>query len=131
MQDQHFYGIMNIAQSLQGVIDEVERMMPPATKEMKQHFTTSKKNILEKVEIDENVVFVPSEHFKKKCGPLIICLQQGDEMLDVEQFCKGLLLTLCDLCYRQRRDLHVILFAEDTLTISFELNQISLDALMK
>lgn len=131
MQNQHFYGILNIAQSLQGVIEEVERMIPPATKEMKQFFTTSKKKILEKVEIDENVVFVPSEHFKKKCGPLIICLQQGDEMLDVELFCKGLLLTLCDLCHRQRRDLHVVMFAEDTLTVTFELNQISLDSLTK
>jgi hypothetical protein len=130
MHDQHFYEILNIAQTLQEVIEDVERIIPPATKEMKQFYKTSKKKILDKVEIDKNVVFVPTEHFKKKCGPLIVCLQQGDEMIDVEQFCKGLLLTLCDLCYGQRRDLYVVLFAEHTKVLSFELDRISLDSLM-
>lgn len=129
MQDKHFYGILSVAQSLQGILEEVERIIPPATKEMKQFFMPPKKKIMEKVEIEENVVFVPIEHFKKKCGPLIVCLQQGDEMMDVEQFCKGLLLTLCDICYRQRRDLYVIMYAEQIITLSFELDQISLDTL--
>ena len=65
MHDQHFYEILNIAQTLQEVIEDVERIIPPATKEMKQFYKTSKKKILDKVEIDKNVVFVPTEHFKK------------------------------------------------------------------
>lgn len=116
----HFHEILDVAKSLQEVIFELEQTMDELTDEVRQFFAQPKKSILDRVKIEENIVYVPFDCYLKDAAPLVVCVQQGEAMKGVEQFCKGMLMSLFDLCLRQRRDLIIILFAEEMTTLKFK-----------
>lgn len=116
----HFHEILDVAKSLQEVIFEVEQTMDELTDEVCQFFAQPKKSILDCVKVEDNIVYVPFDRYLKDAAPLVVCVQQGEEMKEVEQFCKGMMMSLFDLCLRQRRDLIIILFAEEVTTLKFE-----------
>ena len=124
MENKTFYEMVSVLQSLQEVIEEVEKFIPPIPEDAETFFMAKNKSILDKITISENVIYLSKQQFQKQVGPLIVCLQQGDDMLEVEEFCKGMLLSLFDVCYRQRRDLYIIAFAEELRTIEFPLYEL-------
>ncbi len=122
----HFHEIIDVAKSLQEVIFEVEQTMDELTDEVQQFFAQPKKSILNRVKIEENIIYVPFDRYLKDAAPLVVCVQQGEAMKEVEQFCKGMMMSLFDLCLRQRRDLIIIPFAEEMTTLKFEYGHFSI-----
>ena len=123
----HFHEILSVAQIIQEVIVEVEQSIPPISEEVREFFSKPNKSILDCVRIEDNILHVPFDQLRKENGPLIVCLQQGDDMKEVEQFCKGMILPLLDLCHRQHRDLMILPFAEQASLIQLKCGKITFE----
>ena len=119
-----FHKILQVAIRLNELIEEVElTMLPISENDANQYFKQSRRSITERVTIEDNVYHFPFGERLKEQGPFIVCIQQGSQMEEVSLFCKGMLLPLFDMCYRQKRDLIVLLFSDDVEELRFEYGQ--------
>ena len=108
-----FQEILQVALNLHEMIEEVEQMVVPLDEETKSFFATPRHSISTRVTIEDNIYHYPFGEQIKEQGPLIVCLQQGDTMEAVFNFCKGMMMPLFDVCLRQKRDLYIITFGGD------------------
>lgn len=115
-----FHKILQVAIRLNEVIVEVENTMLPIPKEVRQHFKQPRPSISKRLIIEDNVYHFPFGKCIKEQGPYIVCIQQGNSMEDFSLYCKGMLMPLFDMCYRQKRDLIILLFSEDVEALRFE-----------
>lgn len=118
-----FQEMINVAIGLNEVVKEVESYVPALTDEVKDYFKKPNISIVNRIKVENNLYYYPFGENVKHQGPLIICLQQGETMEEFSVFCKGLMLPLFDMCYREKRDLIVIPFAESNHDISFVFGQ--------
>lgn len=123
-ENETFHKILQVAIRLNELIEEVElTMLPISENDANQYFKQSRRSITERVTIEDNVYHFPFGERLKEQGPFIVCIQQGSQMEEVSLFCKGMLLPLFDMCYRQQRDLIVLLFSDDVEELRFEYGQ--------
>ena len=124
-ENEAFHGILQVAIRLNEVIAEVESAMPSIPEE---YFKQPRRSISERLTIEDNVYHFPFGECIKEQGPYILCLQQGNRMEDVSLYCKGMLMPLFDMCYRQKRDFIILLFSEDVEELRFEYGQSPIQA---
>ena len=115
-----FHEILQVAINLNEVIAEVERTIPSITEEITNYFKQPRRSISKCLKIEDNVYHYPFGECIKEQGPFIVCLQQGNRMEGVSLFCKGMIMPLFEMCYRQKRDLIIIPFSEDVEELRFE-----------
>ncbi|KOY80865.1 hypothetical protein I6G82_05035 [Lysinibacillus macroides] len=56
----------------------------------------------------DNVLYVPFQHTKKECGPMIICLEQTAGMAAYSELCKSMILPLFMHAHQEGRDLYIV-----------------------
>ncbi len=119
-ENETFHEILKVAIRLNQVIAEVEHTMLPVTEEVSPYFKQPRPSITKRLVIEDNVYHFPFGERIKEQGPYIVCIQQGNSMEDVSLYCKGMLMPLFDMCYRQKRDLIILFFSEDVEELRFE-----------
>lgn len=118
-----FHEILQIAIGLNETIAELERTMPAISEDVTHYFKQPRRSISMCLKIEDNVYHYPFGERIKEQGPFIVCMQQGDRMEDVSLFCKGLVMPLFDMCYRQKRDLIILPFSNDVEELRFEFGE--------
>ena len=118
-ENEAFHNILQVALGLNEVIAEVERTMPAISEEVIHYFKQPRSSISMCLKIEDNVYHYPFGECIKWQVPFIVCWQQGNRMESVSLFCKGMIMPLFDMCYRQKRDLIIIPFSEDAEELHF------------
>ena len=127
-ENEAFHDIPRVAMSLNEIIEEVERTMPSIPEEVTGYFKQPRRSISMCLKIEDNVYHYPFGKCIKEQGPLIVCLQQGNRMEGASLFCKGMIIPLFDMCYRQKRDLIILPFSDDVEELRFEYGESPLNA---
>lgn len=130
LQDEKFQEIVEVAQSLQESIQEVEAMMPKILERDRLFYKTEQHGLLKaNVVVEGNVYHVPFARKLTNFSPLIVCIQLSQSMAQYETYYKGLLLPLFNLCARQQRDLIIVPFSEERMApIYYKQGQFTLES---
>ena len=123
-----FHEILQVAIGLNEVIVEVERTIPSISEEVTNYFKQPRRSISKCLKIEDNVYHYPFGECIKEQGPFIVCLQQGNRMEGVSLFCKGMIMPLFEMCYRQKRDLIILPFSDEVEALRFEFGRSHLHA---
>lgn len=109
-----FKQVIEISIALEEIIVEVEATLPKIQdKDFLFPLEQQKRLLKEQTVAYGNVLYVPFDDMKKLYSPMIIIVQQSDEMQEFEVFTKGTILPLFNICAVQKRDLIIIPFSNE------------------